>query len=42
MPETDDWNAQVIAEFRENGGKVGGMFRGLAAADPAQHRCQER
>lgn len=24
----DDWNAQVIAEFRENGGKVGGPFEG--------------
>lgn len=24
----DDWNRRVIAEFRENGGKVGGMFEG--------------
>ncbi len=24
----DDWNAQVIAEFRANGGKVGGNFEG--------------
>ena len=24
----DDWNAQIIAEFRENGGKVGGPFEG--------------
>jgi hypothetical protein len=23
-----DWNAQVIEEFRANGGKVGGMFEG--------------
>ncbi|MQY02384.1 nitroreductase/quinone reductase family protein [Actinomadura macrotermitis] len=23
-----DWNAQVIEEFRKNGGKVGGMFEG--------------
>ena len=23
-----DWNAQIIAEFRENDGKVGGMFEG--------------
>ncbi|MCB8911671.1 nitroreductase family deazaflavin-dependent oxidoreductase [Rhodococcus rhodochrous] len=22
----DDWNAQVIAEFRANGGRVGGNF----------------
>ena len=24
-----DFNAQVINEFRENGGKVGGMFKGM-------------
>lgn len=24
----NDWNANVIAEFRENAGKVGGMFEG--------------
>lgn len=24
----EDFNAKVIAEFRENGGKVGGMFEG--------------
>lgn len=24
----DDWNAKVIAEFRANGGKVGGNFEG--------------
>jgi deazaflavin-dependent oxidoreductase (nitroreductase family) len=24
----DDWNAKVIAEFRANGGKVGGQFAG--------------
>jgi deazaflavin-dependent oxidoreductase (nitroreductase family) len=26
--EMNDWNQQVIAEFRENGGKVGGPFEG--------------
>jgi deazaflavin-dependent oxidoreductase (nitroreductase family) len=24
----NDWNAKIIAEFRENGGKVGGPFEG--------------
>jgi deazaflavin-dependent oxidoreductase (nitroreductase family) len=24
----NDWNAQIIKEFRENGGKVGGQFEG--------------
>ncbi len=28
MSETKDWNAQVIEEFRANGGKVGGSFEG--------------
>lgn len=28
MAELDDWNKQVIAEFRANGGKVGGPFDG--------------
>jgi len=28
MGEMDDWNAKVIAEFRENAGRVGGMFEG--------------
>jgi deazaflavin-dependent oxidoreductase (nitroreductase family) len=28
MSETDDWNAKIIAEFRENGGAVGGQFEG--------------
>ena len=28
MGEMDDWNAQIMAEFRENGGKVGGPFEG--------------
>jgi deazaflavin-dependent oxidoreductase (nitroreductase family) len=28
MSEHDDWNKNVIKEFRENGGKVGGMFEG--------------
>lgn len=27
--EVKNWNRQVIAEFRENGGKVGGMFEGM-------------
>lgn len=25
---SDDWNTKIINEFRENGGKVGGMFEG--------------
>jgi deazaflavin-dependent oxidoreductase (nitroreductase family) len=24
----EDWNSKIISEFRENGGKVGGMFEG--------------
>jgi deazaflavin-dependent oxidoreductase (nitroreductase family) len=28
MPEMDDFNAQIIAEFRANDGKVGGQFEG--------------
>src|SRR5215469_18297866 len=28
MPESNDWNAKIIAEFRANGGKVGGAFEG--------------
>lgn len=28
MPELNDWNAQIIAEFRANAGKVGGRFEG--------------
>ena len=28
MSDNNDWNAQIIAEFRENGGKVGGPFEG--------------
>jgi deazaflavin-dependent oxidoreductase (nitroreductase family) len=28
MAETNDWNAKIIAEFRANGGKVGGNFEG--------------
>jgi deazaflavin-dependent oxidoreductase (nitroreductase family) len=27
-PVPDDWNSKIIAEFRENGGKVGGPFEG--------------
>jgi deazaflavin-dependent oxidoreductase (nitroreductase family) len=26
MPELNDWNAKIIAEFRANAGKVGGRF----------------
>jgi deazaflavin-dependent oxidoreductase (nitroreductase family) len=26
MPDLNDWNAKIIAEFRANGGKVGGSF----------------
>ncbi|MGX7679039.1 nitroreductase family deazaflavin-dependent oxidoreductase [Jatrophihabitans sp. DSM 45814] len=28
MADTNDWNGQIIAEFRANGGKVGGNFEG--------------
>jgi deazaflavin-dependent oxidoreductase (nitroreductase family) len=28
MPDANDWNQQVIAEFRANEGKVGGGFAG--------------
>ena len=28
MPQVNDWNAKVIAEFRANAGKVGGNFEG--------------
>ncbi|MHB8342407.1 MAG: nitroreductase/quinone reductase family protein [Mycobacteriales bacterium] len=28
----DDWNAKVIAEFRANGGRVGGTFEGAPMA----------
>jgi deazaflavin-dependent oxidoreductase (nitroreductase family) len=28
MADEMDWNAQIIEEFRANGGKVGGMFEG--------------
>ena len=28
MAEANDWNGQVIEEFRANEGKVGGMFEG--------------
>lgn len=28
MSESKDWNTQVIAQFRANGGKVGGNFDG--------------
>ena len=32
MSSSDDWNAQVIAEFRANGGRVGGNFEGAPMA----------
>jgi deazaflavin-dependent oxidoreductase (nitroreductase family) len=28
MTDMNDWNAQIIEEFRENDGKVGGQFEG--------------
>jgi deazaflavin-dependent oxidoreductase (nitroreductase family) len=28
MPEAEDWNSKIIAEFRASGGKVGGGFEG--------------
>jgi deazaflavin-dependent oxidoreductase (nitroreductase family) len=28
MPEVNDWNSKIIAEFRANGGRVGGQFEG--------------
>jgi deazaflavin-dependent oxidoreductase (nitroreductase family) len=28
MGDVNDWNAQIIAEFRANDGRVGGMFEG--------------
>lgn len=28
MSEAEDWNGKIIAEFRANHGKVGGMFEG--------------
>jgi deazaflavin-dependent oxidoreductase (nitroreductase family) len=28
VPDVNDWNTRVIAEFRANGGKVGGNFDG--------------
>jgi len=28
MPEATDWNQGIIAEFRANEGRVGGMFKG--------------
>lgn len=28
MAAADDWNVQIIAEFRANGGRVGGNFEG--------------
>ena len=28
MTNVNDWNAQIISEFRANGGKVGGPFEG--------------
>lgn len=28
MPDANDWNQRTIAEFRANGGRVGGTFEG--------------
>jgi deazaflavin-dependent oxidoreductase (nitroreductase family) len=32
MSDVNDWNAQIIAEFRANGGAVGGQFEGAPMA----------
>ena len=32
MPDPNDWNASTIAEFRANGGRVGGPFEGAPIA----------
>jgi deazaflavin-dependent oxidoreductase (nitroreductase family) len=32
MPEANDWNDKIIAEFRANGGRVGGPFEGAPVA----------
>jgi deazaflavin-dependent oxidoreductase (nitroreductase family) len=32
MPEANEWNDKVSAEFRANGGRVGGPFEGAAVA----------
>ncbi|MDQ1538070.1 MAG: hypothetical protein QOE58_2463 [Actinomycetota bacterium] len=32
MTETDEWNANTIAEFRANEGRVGGVFEGAPIA----------
>ena len=31
----DDWNEQIIAEFRSNGGKVGGPFENMTLSRSA-------
>jgi deazaflavin-dependent oxidoreductase (nitroreductase family) len=28
VPDANDWNSKIIAEFRANGGMVGGQFKG--------------
>lgn len=28
MPDANDWNERMIAEFRANGGRIGGNFEG--------------
>jgi len=40
MSETVDWNAQTIAEFRANQGRVGGNFEGAPLV--LVHRTQLR
>ena len=37
MADGDDFNAKIIAEFRANGGKVGGFFQGQPR-DPQWYR----
>jgi deazaflavin-dependent oxidoreductase (nitroreductase family) len=32
VSEAEDWNSRIIAEFRANGGKVGGQFEGAPLA----------
>ena len=45
MPDMNDWNRQLIEDFRANGGKVGGMWEGrplllltTTGAKSGQHR----
>jgi hypothetical protein len=42
MPEVQDWNKMIIAEFRANEGKVGGQFEGAPAHDPDDVQARSR